>query len=453
MGAYPPGITVSLGGAPELSGAALDPDAKAAAGARRSRVLRLFSSAVFDQAVLSAASLLVGLVLIRHTSDQQYGYFILVTNLFLLLASLQYAFIYPGMVVRMTRLDEAGRGTLAAALYREQRRVLVFGVGALLPLVALLWWIGVLDGGTGPLLLVTLVVLLAVLSREYLRMVLLAWHRPGAVLKGDLPYVVLMVLGAAGATLTARPTVAAVVGIGVAALLASLLMLPGLRSAPGWSLPRAGGLLREMAPLSLWSAAGAAVHWTFSQGYPYLVAGMLDVGAVAAIAATRLLMMPVNLLSTGIKSMMLPLTSGWLHQHGAPRVLRRLAVFGLALALASLCYFLLMWLLRDWIFAVVLKKQFADRDRLLLLWSAIFLLMVIRDQLISMLVARERFRQLLALTLASAVVSVAVSCWGMLHYGQIGALIGMITGELVNLGGVLTLALQEPAYLPQPKPV
>ena len=43
----------------------------------------------------------------------------------------------------------------------------------------------------------------------------------------------------------------------------------------------------------------------------------LDVAAVAAFAATRLLVMPINLLSSGIGTLMLPLASGWMNAHGA----------------------------------------------------------------------------------------------------------------------------------------
>ena len=68
--------------------------------------VRLFGSTVVSQAVVSAASLLVGLILIRRQSDAQYGYYVLVTVTLLLLTGLQAAFIQPSMVVRLARFDE-----------------------------------------------------------------------------------------------------------------------------------------------------------------------------------------------------------------------------------------------------------------------------------------------------------------------------------------------------------
>lgn len=408
-----------------------------------SRFLQMFSSAVMDQALLSAASLLVGVVLIRHTSDLQYGLYILVLNAVLLTSSLQNAFIGPAMILRMTRMQSGQRAELVGGIHREQRQLtggaaVIVGVG-----VSALWAAGVLDSTTGPLMLAALATAMAALNREFFRMVLLAHRRPGDVLKADALYVILLVAGAAAATLTAKPAVAAVITMGLAALVGTRLLSQALQRHEAWSDSGTRGILRSIAPLGMWSAAGAAIHWTFSQGYTYLVAGTLDVTAVAAIAATRLLLMPVNLLSTGIGSLMLPLASGWLQEHGARLLLRRLALFSGGLALVALCYFAIMWGLRDWIFESLLRKHFAHRDELLMLWSAIFLLMVIRDQIIYLLVARERFRQLTSLAAFTALTSLATSYGGMLHFGLPGALLGMLLGEIVNVAGILTLTLRE----------
>jgi O-antigen/teichoic acid export membrane protein len=214
-----------------------------------------------------------------------------------------------------------------------------------------------------------------------------------------------------------------------------------------WSRDSAPGVLRQFAPLMAWSTAGAATHWTFGQGYIFLVAATLDVTAVAALAATRLLLMPVNLLSSGIGSLMLPLTSGWLHRHDTALVLRRLCWLATAMATVTLCYFALLWVSRDWIFAVALKKQFAQRDGLLLLWGAVFLVMVVRDPFGYLLAAQGRFRVLTLLTLGSAVLSLAASYAAMQRFGVTGALLGMLVGELINLLGIVVLSFRKPPAL------
>jgi O-antigen/teichoic acid export membrane protein len=112
------------------------------------------------------------------------------------------------------------------------------------------------------------------------------------------------------------------------------------------------------------------------------------------------------------------------------------------LVVVTLAYFGLLWLARDWVFAVVLKKDPAQRDSLLLLWGALCLVMVVRDQLAYLLAAQGRFRVRTLLTLASAVLALGASYVGMLRWGVPGALIGLLVGESVNLCGVVVLSLR-----------
>lgn len=416
-------------------------------GRRRAAFARLLGSAVVSQALLSAASFAVGLLLIRRSSDLQYGAYILAANAIALLASLQNAFFAPALAERLPRLDDAGRADLVGGLRQAQHRLLAGLGAALLVGVAGLWAAGVLDGQRGMLALATLAAALAVLHREYVRLVLLAHKRPQDVLRSDLCHVALLVAGVYAATLTAAPAAVALAVLCGAAAASGALLVRALWRHEAWSRRGTPGLLREIAPLAAWSIAGAAIHWSFSQGNLYLVAGMLDVAAVAAIAATRLLLMPVNLLSTGIGSLMLPLASGWLHRHGPGLLRRRLAAFALGMALAALAYFALLWGWREEVFAVVLRKQFARRDELLLLWGAIFLVMAVRDQLIYLPAAQGRYRALTLLTLGCAAVSLTAGWAGMRAFGVIGALLGLLAGELISVGGVVVLSLRSPAPL------
>ena len=415
------------------------------AAARRGVFVRMFSSALASQALLSGASFIVGLLLIRRTSDLQYGYYILVSGAIILAVSLQTAFIAPAMVHRMTRLGRSERGDLTGGLYREQRLVIAGAAGVALAITLALWIAHLLDAQTVLLVLAAIATTTTALRREYFRMVLLAYRRAHEVLRGDFIYSGLLALGVLIATFTPSPAAWAVFATGLAALIAGMLLSQTLRRVEAWNARGAPGILREIAPLGTWSTAGAAIHWSFSQGYTYLVAATLDVSAVAAIAAVRLLAMPVNLLSTGIGSLMLPLAARWLHESGAPLVLRRLFWFALGIAAVSLCYFATLWILRDWVFDVVLKKHFAQRDLLLLLWSAGFVLMAVNQQLLWLLVVRERFRALTFLGLVSAAAALACSYWGMLRFGGAGATLGILIGEFIRTVGIVVLCLRETA--------
>ena len=410
---------------------------------RGAAFVRLFSSAIIMQGLLSAANLFVGLVLIRRTNDVEYGSYVLVTNALALITLMQGAYIQPPMVSRMSQADRAGRSDLIGGLYREQRRILPILAVTLILAAAVLWGSGLLTGRMILVVLAAIAASLCTLYREFFRLVLLAYRRPFDVLKSDSLYVVMLCAGVMLATLSPWPAATAVLGLALAALVAGTISSRVLWRHEAWNPQGAPGVFRAIAHVGGWSLAGAATHWAFSQGYNYLVAGTLDVAAVAAIAATRLLMMPVNLVSTGIGTMILPTAAGCLQKQSPTKVLRRMVLFSSALALFSLCYFFVVWLLRDWIFTVVLKKSFAQRDVLLILWSAVFIVVVFRDQMVNFVVARGRLRALSSLTAASALISLLVSYLAMLRMGVTGALCGVLTGETCNLAGIIFLALRE----------
>lgn len=403
----------------------------------------MFGSALASQGVLSAASFATGLLLIGNTSDRQYGYFVLVSGVLLLASSLQTAYIGPPMVNRMTRLDAVACGDLTGGLYRDQRRVVAALLLIAMLVTLVLWTTARIGDEQGLLVLAAIVATGAALRREYFRMVLLAYRRAHPVLLGDLSYTALLLTGVVVASSVPRPALVATLAIALAALVASLQLEQSLRRHEAWNPVGAPGILRALAPLGAWSTVGAAIHWSFSQGYTWLVAGTLDVGAVAAIAAVRLLVMPVNLLSTGIGSLLLPLSARWLRDLGARQLLHRLFGTALAIATTSLVYLVTLWLARDWVFDVVLRKRFADGDTLLLLWSSCFVLMVINQQLVYLPIVRERFRTLSALTLLCAVVGLSCSAWAIRSHGALGAPLGILLGETLNTVGIVLLCLRE----------
>ena len=78
----------------------------------RTAFARMFGSALVMQALLSATSLAVGLILIRRVPDEQYGYYVLSMNMVMLATALQNAFIQSHMVVRMSGASAAEHADL-----------------------------------------------------------------------------------------------------------------------------------------------------------------------------------------------------------------------------------------------------------------------------------------------------------------------------------------------------
>jgi O-antigen/teichoic acid export membrane protein len=406
-------------------------------------LFRSFGSGLLIQAILSASNFFVGWMLIRRTSDVQYGYYVLVFTTILLLTALQGSFIQPQMVVRMVRLDGAGRADLIGGLLREQRVLLRFAAAGIMITVIMLWLARLLDTGQSLLIVCATLAAAATLMREYFRMVLFACRRPQDVLWADACYVAFLLSGVLLATYSSVAAIFATLSMAFAAGASTMLLSKAASKSRPWNPQGAHGILRAFAPLGAWSLAGAGAHWALSQSYSFVTAGVLSLQSVAAIAATRLLLMPLNLVSAGLNTQLFPLTADWVHRLGVLAALRRLALVSVGLVGLALCYFALVWLLRDWIFTELLHKQFPQRDALLLLWSGAFVLMLVRDQLVKLLAACERFPVLASVTAVSAVLSLAFGYGAMLRFGEVGAVAGIAIGELANIVGIVILTVRE----------
>ena len=410
---------------------------------RRSGVVRLFGAGVIVQALLSGASFAVGLILIRRTSNLDYSYYVLAANALLLLSTIQAAFLNGYTVLGLTRRDKSDRQLLIGSLLRLWTRS-VPGLCALTILgTAALWSVHILTTSYALLIAVSAAASLASLRRDFFRMTLFGYRRPLPVLQGDFAYVILIIASAYIATLTPLPAQAAIVGMAVSALAAGTLQRRSVRRHESWRIDPSDRILRGVIAYGGWAVVGACIHWVLIQGYGYLTAGMLSVSEVAPIAATRLCLMPIFLVSSGASMFLFPITSRWVQEAGTAIAARKLTVLVAALVLAASCYIIVMWLARNWIFSNVLKKQFSHRDTLLLLWSAVFLITLCRDQLATLPASTERFRDLSLFTAAGAIVWLVASYEGIRRWGTPGAVAGILAGEAINLSGIIWLILRD----------
>jgi O-antigen/teichoic acid export membrane protein len=139
----------------------------------------------------------------------------------------------------------------------------------------------------------------------------------------------------------------------------------------------------------------------------------------------------------------MPTAVSWQKVHGPTGLFRRLWGVAFALAAAAGIYFALLWFARSFLFAQVLHKHFAQRDSLLLAWSAVFLTMVFRDQLQYLPAANGQFRASTVVTAIAACVSLTCGYLAISHLGVLGAPIGVLVGELANVAGILVLCVRQ----------
>jgi O-antigen/teichoic acid export membrane protein len=404
------------------------------------RLLHLFSTAVIDQVVLSGANFLVGFMLIRRTSDFDYGLFVLAQSAITLLICAQQAWLSGPLAVVAPRKTPDGKRLMIGAVDAAQSRFLrrLTAAALVVPLIGYL--AGIWTGLVSAVIAIGILAGWTALQREYMRSVLLIYGRPQTMLGADLLYVTVLLSGAAVAAFGPTPAILWATGaLAIAAWSGAFVARRQFAKAPGWVTGDAGGFLRELRSLGIWSTLGAVIYWIFSQSYNFVLASRVDLTAVADVNAVRLLLMPTIVLTVGVKGLLTPSAAAWLSESGLGKLVRRLLWFLLGIAALDLTYFAVLWIFRDWLTRDLMHRVIGDRDRLLLLWALVAAIGLGRDLMQTALFVLGKFKPLAWLTALSAVVSLTLMWFGIGWWGPAGALIGQVAGESVSLAGVLLL--------------
>jgi O-antigen/teichoic acid export membrane protein len=332
---------------------------------------------------------------------------------------------------------------MLGGLINARRRVVVFALVTVFLVCLLVWLAGFISLSNAVLFIAGALSGVAALWREFSRSLLLAHHQGGAVVKGDGLYAALLFGCSVAATFLPSASLLAVCSIGVAAGISAALLSDALWKYMRWNKTAKATPLGEISTIGGWAAFGAGVHWSFSQGYTYIVAALMDVNAVAAIAATRLLLMPVQLLSTGVNQALYPLVARWHATEGLTFAALKVMKISVILVLGSLAYAGVAWLLQDWYFLTLMRHDVLMRSTLLLYWSLLVIVMLFRDQVSCLLVVRMKVKSLGYITSFSA-ISALIAIFALVPViGTPGALLGVIVGELINIAGMLVIFVRE----------
>ena len=169
------------------------------------RLLQHFGIGVLAQILLSGANFVVGFLMIRYTSDADYGRFVLAQSAVMLLVSAQGAWLSGPLIMVAPGKPADIKRTMIGAIKISQGRFLRRAsiVALLITVVGYL-----LRSWSSTIALTIAATILAgwtALHREYLRSVLLIYSRPQTMLRADLFYIAVLLAGIMLATLARVP--------------------------------------------------------------------------------------------------------------------------------------------------------------------------------------------------------------------------------------------------------
>jgi O-antigen/teichoic acid export membrane protein len=407
---------------------------------RSSGLLKQFSTTVVDQVVISGANFIVGLLLIRQTSSSDYAIFVLVQSAITLMISGQMAWLSSPLAVVAPEKTSEVRHLMIGSVEASQRRFLTLAAATalLVPIGGFFLHVWTLMEAAAVAL--GIVACWAALLREYLRGVLLIFRRPEEMLRTDIIYVAVLLIGAVAAAYWSKPAgLWAIATLIISAVVGERAAHRALDRNPGFTVGDAAPFWKEMRPMATWATVGAMTYWIYNQSYNYVLASRIDLAAVADVNAARLLLMPTIVLTVGVKTLLVPTAAGWLAESNVGRLIRRLLVFACGIAAIDIVYCILLWIFRDWLTHDFMHKTIGNRDLLLILWAILSLIALFRDLLQTGVFALKKFKSLAGVTALSAVVSLTIMWLGIKNWGASAALFGQVAGETINLVGVASL--------------
>ncbi|MGO3742261.1 lipopolysaccharide biosynthesis protein [Kerstersia sp.] len=416
----------------------IDAAHESAAPKRRAGLLSHSMLSSLDQAWLSALNLVLGLVLIRLATKDEYGVYsqLFVGGLFI--TTVVDALLTHPLMTALPGLEPLTRQALLQRLSRLQ---LGLAVGlALLGGVA--YGVAAHQAGDAQIVPIALSFMLYLLSssrREYQRGLSYIEGEPKRALIVDGIYGVVLALGVA--VLAWQRAWLHLPGIFLVLSLANgVALLCSRRRVRLDAMPDLRQPMAQLWQRGKWALPGALMSWVVNYSYLYMTALWVGAAGSAELNASRLLLMPVSLCVIAWAKVGAPTLSRTLQAQDTARLRRILGGSAVGLTVLALGYLVLVCLLLPLLEKYVLGPDYAGVQSLVLLWGLYFWGYAMHWLWTAFLMAADRYRELLGVSLLALVVLVISLPLMLMWYGTTGAVIALIIVEVATVVMQLWLA-------------
>lgn len=394
--------------------------------------VRKSAVAVLDQAVLSATNFSVGLILVRHGSDFEYGLYTLMFSALLFFTGMQNSLVLVPVQFITANIQNDKKINFISTVLTSQFTILIPSSFFLI-VCGLLYLVFRQDYNFILALVVLGLILIPVFLREYLRYIWLLESKVIGLFWIDVGYSLLLIFFVFfSAETTSNPGILTIGTIGIVSAFSAIVSWIGLKSKIMLTKPTIKAV-SELWKNGHWNFWGTVVNWLQNYGFLYLLSHIKNIEEVAGISATRLLLMPIAMVFTGIGSYFRPrgtklYATG--QQHTIWNILKIVTISMLA---GSIFYIILVWINRDLIELILFKKQFRHFDFFIGLWAIIFLTQILITNIETLLLISGDFRQLFILGLINASISLIFGYIGIQLLEAPGSLIGLIIAKIFYL--------------------
>lgn len=388
-------------------------------------------SGILTVGLMSAGNFLVSYLMINFSSAAQYGQYVLIFSGLMLAAGIQNAIICTPMTIRAAKMESNRREHFVSSIFSFQL-LITFTVLLLAGIYDLVF------AATAPAKAAIPLTFIALLSstfllREFLRTRGYLYKETEKVLSGEIVHFTLSAVLLIAFTIVGLNIKVVIISLCVSNCIYITLAIIGSRIRAAVDLQSMTSAASEAwVRGGKWSLPGVLATWGQNNAYVYLSGLLLSVEATAALAAIRLLLMPINILASGLNSVYKPMWAQTIaDEFGA--VSNSTKKLCLRLCVVIFAYTALLAVAWEYILIYLFSGNIQASLSLLFLWSVIFILQTIRSRESNMLQLLEEYRYLTLVGVPASIVCVVISSICIIKFGTSGALYGIIISELIMI--------------------
>jgi O-antigen/teichoic acid export membrane protein len=382
-----------------------------------------------DQAMLSALSFVVSIILIQSVPKSEFGYYSIALAISLFLSSVQNAVVNAPLAVLLVNKKDTDRRQYAASLCFGQFL-------AILPAVCLSFVaIRILKSWGSDITQLSIAAALSsavagLLFREFLRSYMYAEEAPVEVLKLDILYVaVFMGLLALTHLLWEVSAATVFVQMGVSSMLVSLIFSRNR----GWEFRQEEirKSYRENWIYGKWALLGVCVTHAQNYSYLYLLGAISGSMAVADVSAARLLLMPLMLVRMGWGKIAIPHGSILREEGQIHRFFKEQIVSSVVFLLVVAIYVVLVLAFSGVLQNYLLSEKYANSFQYVVIWGGIVVAGFIAMNASYGLQVMMGFSTITKISFFVMIVTVGSAYFLIRGYGIAGGLTALLIGQIV----------------------
>ncbi|MFQ5786103.1 MAG: lipopolysaccharide biosynthesis protein [Alphaproteobacteria bacterium] len=382
--------------------------------------------ALADQALVSGANFLTGILLARFLGIEEFGRFTLAWMAVQFMNSIQFALVSaPMMSIGPKQPADAAPGYYGATLVQQTAFAgLSFG----------LLWVGAAaaaalfpDWRAGGLALPLACAALAFQMQDYLRRCFFTRGRPGAAVLNDaLRYLAQLAVLVSLAVTVGLDSRAALWTIAGCAAAAAGIGFAGLRDL-AWRAGDFAAIAARHWRFARWLGASAVMHWLSGNLFALVAGALLGAPAVGALRAAQNLMAVMHIVFQGLENVVLRQAAQRLKAGGAAALAVYLRDVAGGMLMATAVVAVAAALAPGFWLGLVYGDAFVVYGDVLRWYALIYLVMALTLPLRAGLNTLENTRPIFVANLCSFAFA-ALGCYGFVKvFGLFGALYGMFT--------------------------